>query len=428
MRFRTSGLSWLVFSEEDIHEARRFIDDLDTGDSTVDTLGFGRVLAEVSEILFPATTTLHRRLRYQIFVPALVWRIQRQRRVSDARLLLKQGEYALQSALIDSGETEGVIGRNRRDALKYWPSLLYWNATNKLQMFGKDPFSMEEVFGMLKEFGDHLVNDDKEDESQYSAAGSKTLSFDAEFQAIAESLFVKDSGKLHAPVTFELTKPEARYLKEKFQGLFPSSLTRHLLDKPASFIERQKSLFKLTTTRNTELNELVRQAERFSQFAMGATYAYRWVLCEHLRTQAKDNMDLEKRYATSRGHAEAHFSRWRKETRDLRGWKYSDLVSVASSFEVALVDDPLAAFEAEFTEASASGRSDVAVLESLRKPIRAREREIKRNSSRFENPNILIPKNVSSEDYGGSALFDYRWERVGKPNAFEIVKRIEGKP
>src|SRR5437016_5333336 len=116
MPAHSSALSWLVFNDSDIQVARRLIDDLDTSDSTIDALGLGVVLESLSDVFFPATSTLHRRIRYQIFIPALVWSLQKQKHISDARLALKKMEYKLQRALVDSGETLGVIGRTREES------------------------------------------------------------------------------------------------------------------------------------------------------------------------------------------------------------------------------------------------------------------------------------------------------------------------
>ena len=44
MPAQPSALSWLVFNDSDIEVARRLIDDLETSDATLDTLGFGRIL------------------------------------------------------------------------------------------------------------------------------------------------------------------------------------------------------------------------------------------------------------------------------------------------------------------------------------------------------------------------------------------------
>jgi hypothetical protein len=419
-----SGLSWLVFSDSDIQEARRLIDELDTTDSTVDTLGFALVLESVSEIFFPATTTLHRKIRYQIFVPALVWALVRQKDVADPRAALRKLEFELQRALVDAGETEGVIGRNRKEALKYWPSLLYWNSTNLLRLFGNEPLSMQDVFAILQERRDALINDDNEIEAHAVPNEAKSISFDSRFQAIAEALFVKKHATLQRPVGFSLTRPEADYLKRKVQELFPVSLSSYLLDRTSRAIERLDSPFELTATRSEKLNELVRQAELFSEFAMGATYAYRWALCEHLRVNAKDPASRD-RLAACRDRAEAHFARWRKESPNIKTWSYKKLTIAAAALDIALDNERLEALQGKISDAARLKGPVRQALEHLKKPIRDHERDIKANASRFENSNIAIPKNVFEKEYRGNTLFDYRW-RIGHDNALTIVRALEG--
>jgi hypothetical protein len=424
-----SALSWLVFKDSDIQVARRLIDDLDTSDATVDPLGFGVILESLSDVFFPATSILHRRIRYQIFIPALVWSLQQQERIPDARAALKKVEYELQRALVDSGETLGVIGRTRKEALKYWPSLLYWNATNTLRIFGQNTaYSMDEVFRILQERSETIFNDDKEAEHSASASGSRSITFDPEFEAIAEALIDKKSGKLRHRhrVNFHLTVPEARYLKKKFQHLFPTSLTSYLLDRTSRSLERLDSPFEITSGPNPELNELVRQAELFSRFAMGATYAYRWVLCEHLRIRAT-NATSKKDRATSRDHAEAHFTRWREESPQVLKWTYAELTRAADAFKIDLADSILNELQRQVLDAARFNGPVRQALDGLQTFIRGHEYQIKRHNSRFENPNVSIPKNIFAKDYGGSLRFDYRWERIAKSNALDIVRALEGR-
>lgn len=67
----SSSLNWITFKSEDVQKAREILKELGP-DSTVDSIGLGLPLEEISNILFPATSTLHTRLRYQLFVPAII--------------------------------------------------------------------------------------------------------------------------------------------------------------------------------------------------------------------------------------------------------------------------------------------------------------------------------------------------------------------
>src|SRR5690348_6714860 len=115
-----SGIFWITFNRSDIAIAKQFMDSL-KGDSTVDPLGLTRTMEAVSDILFPATSTLHKRIRYQIFVPAIILSIYRNKKRASPEHELARLEYQLQRTLMDSGEDQGVFGSSRGEALKYWP-------------------------------------------------------------------------------------------------------------------------------------------------------------------------------------------------------------------------------------------------------------------------------------------------------------------
>jgi Family of unknown function (DUF6361) len=93
---------WLTFNPSDIATAKQFMDSL-KGDNTVDVLGLTRTMEGVSDILFPATSTLQKRIRYQIFVPAIIQSMYRSKRRIKPEYELEQLEYLLQRTLIDSG-------------------------------------------------------------------------------------------------------------------------------------------------------------------------------------------------------------------------------------------------------------------------------------------------------------------------------------
>src|SRR5678816_2694587 len=130
------GIFWITFNPSDIATAKQFMDSL-KGDNTVDVLGLTRTMEAVSDILFPATSTLHKRIRYQIFVPAIILSIYRNKQRVKPENELARLEYQLQKTLIDSGEEYNVFGSSRGEALKYWPSTIYWASLNKLQLWGE---------------------------------------------------------------------------------------------------------------------------------------------------------------------------------------------------------------------------------------------------------------------------------------------------
>ena len=73
----SSSINWITFDTKDVQKAREMLKELGP-DSTVDSIGLGLPFEEISNILFPATSTLHTRLRYQIFVPGIMYKMGRQ--------------------------------------------------------------------------------------------------------------------------------------------------------------------------------------------------------------------------------------------------------------------------------------------------------------------------------------------------------------
>ena len=134
-----SSVNWVTFDTNDVQKAREILKDLGP-DSTVDSIGLGMPFEEISNIFFPATSTLHTRLRYQIFVPAIFYKMYIE---SDRRIIknpskrLYDLEVDLMNVLLKNDPDGGVVGRVAREGLKYWPSQTYWGAISSMKIFGK---------------------------------------------------------------------------------------------------------------------------------------------------------------------------------------------------------------------------------------------------------------------------------------------------
>lgn len=124
----TSRVAWLDHDDKQ-RKAMLEIVDLFREKDTVDDLGFGIVRDAISDTLFPGVSVLHTRPRYMlligwIYAGLLEDGISGQRAIDRGRRL----ELGLSQALLDAGETEGVIGRVAGKALKRLPSAAYWAA------------------------------------------------------------------------------------------------------------------------------------------------------------------------------------------------------------------------------------------------------------------------------------------------------------
>jgi hypothetical protein len=128
----SSAFAWLEQSEE---QRRRVLDvvDLFREHGTVDELGLGTIRDAMADILFPGTSNLMTRTCYYLFVPWLYQRLEVQK-ISSAEVAVKarREELKLIERLLESGETEGVIGRRARGGLKRLPSSIYWAGMKRL--------------------------------------------------------------------------------------------------------------------------------------------------------------------------------------------------------------------------------------------------------------------------------------------------------
>jgi len=127
-----STFAWLDQSEE---QRRRVLDvvDLFREQGTVDELGLGTIRDAMADILFPGTSNLMTRSCYYFFVPWIYQRLERQKvPSSEIAAKARREELKLIERLLESGETEGVIGRRARGGLKRLPSSVYWAGMKRL--------------------------------------------------------------------------------------------------------------------------------------------------------------------------------------------------------------------------------------------------------------------------------------------------------
>jgi len=123
----SSSLNWVDFAEEDRQRIREVLY-LFRDKEIVEELGIGTVRDAFSDIFFPGTSTLHTRAKYMLFVPWIfLIRERRQTPSNKIEEFSRWDEINLTTSLIDSGETDGVIGRRARERLKMLPSLMYWS-------------------------------------------------------------------------------------------------------------------------------------------------------------------------------------------------------------------------------------------------------------------------------------------------------------
>ena len=121
-----SVFAWL---DNDDAQQRKMavLKELSKDESTVDELGTGTIRDTIANALFPGTSVVQTRVRYLLFTAWLVRDMAGTQYPGDQGLsTLRSKEAKLIDALLASGETDGVIGRQARGRLKSMPSRAYW--------------------------------------------------------------------------------------------------------------------------------------------------------------------------------------------------------------------------------------------------------------------------------------------------------------
>lgn len=423
----TSQVNWLLLNEDDIRNARQVIAAAGP-ESTVDVLGLGTPVELISDLLFPGTSTLHTELRYVIFVPAIFYAIRENGGVPDAFGTLKRKEAELIKSLLNGGLKEGVIGRTRGESLKYWPSMTYWAGVNSYRAFGKSAYERSQILDALsvQSSKNELVSDEGD------TTGDTIFGFegDERMRAIALSIFNNPKKIIwDEKMDFRLRKIEAKFLRDQIVENHPESLYNDLLLKPKARLSGIDSLFQIKTA-SSVINELIQNASSYSQVSMGATYAYRWALCDHFESTRKDKI-LKAEWAAYREKNEELFEEWLLASKSLRSWRVKDLrEAVKAAFPKSLkrenpVDIAIERFCDEFLVAALGVGSAKKKLQSIKTLVKLREDKLKGNRSRFRDETIEIPENVRAKPDAEffNHLYDYRW-RWGRDNTISILEGL----
>ncbi len=378
------------------------------GDRTVDVLGLSRSMEAVSNILFPATSTLHKKIRYQIFVPSIFLAMYSRRGKFDAEKMLRELEYQLQRTLIDSGEKYSVFGSNRGEALKYWPSMIYWSSLNALKFFGETGLGRYEALEIIEERIKAIADKNQE----HSEIDPRVIVFPPEFEKIFERIF--PNGKIATHLGFNLTRDEAKFLKDRFLRYHPNSMTSYILNSSSQLSPNQE-LFKLKCPKNKKLSYLLDQSQNFSCAAMGANFAYRWALCQAKKIKSAEKINWE------------HLRHWLDNNRKkLSSWKFDDLITAANQIDQSFSEKGETSFLNNFIQlvfADKEGPRPQALSDLMRN----REEKIKgRHMSHFNNEKMQSAKNVLGKEEYQDWLFDYRWPQ-GRENLIDIFNGLKRK-
>jgi len=188
---------------------------------TRDELGIGVVRDAFADMLFPGTSTIQTRARYFLFIP-WVYRGLERKRVGSARIAAeaRKREVALTRAIVGSGDSRGVFGKQAGVGLKRFASSVYWQGlgTWGIRIF---PGSQDQYHRSLDAF------------YKLGEQGERTDDGEPVGEAVVQNwhggLPPEPAGFLESS-SLELSKRDAQYLRERIMASVPDTLLAFLVD------------------------------------------------------------------------------------------------------------------------------------------------------------------------------------------------------
>lgn len=266
-----STFTWLDHSDS---ERRRVLDAIEQfkETDTRDELGLGPLRDGFADLFFPGTSTIQTRARYFLFVPWIYQRIEKQGAVDRIAERVRKEEVKLMDALVASGETRGVIGRDSGAATKRLPSSLYW--------FGLYALGLRTIRGSQEQYHRRLaqplrhVRDVLRDDDGDSVDGPGARPWQPRLPPAPPDF--------PAGVSFTLSPTEAHYLAERIAIAAPKSLlaflVRHGRTLECSFPWAHPQLEEFPS----DVRDALRHAQLLAETMHGASLMYNLMLSEEL--------------------------------------------------------------------------------------------------------------------------------------------------
>lgn len=391
-----SSFTWLDYSDKD---RQKMLDILSTlkEHETRDELGIGVIRDAFADMFFPGTSTIQTRARYFLFVPWM-YRGLEEKKVLSSKIekRARDEEVQLIYALLDSDDTNGVIGKDAKKNLKRLPSSIYWQG---LEAWGIRlcPYSISDYHRSLDAF------------YRFSKDGSHSYEEEIDSRERRRNWHpglppVPDD--FPAKASFSLSFEEACYLKERVLTRWPNTMLAYLLD---SDMPQESVSFPWDHPICPDLPEPIRErilhARNFSEVINGASLLYNLMLAE----KASD-LGLQE-YGKVEGY-ENKLEIWADDLQtrkaDLDKWwdcnkRFWDIVSEQG----ARATWQTRSFITSWLQMALSSETAqrIAADESAKKLIHDRETHLKGNLARLDNLEALAKWSGDA----GTGRLRYRW-------------------
>ena len=387
-----SAFVWLDYSER---ERRKMLDvvDLFREHDTRDELGVGSVRDALADMLFPGTSTIMTRARYFLLVPWTYQRLERLRvRSAEMAARARQAELNLVEPIERSDDNDGNIGKVAKTALKRLPSSVYWQGLN---VWGIRSFNGAQV-QYHRSLDRYYV--------QLAQHGGRTSERDVEHDDLIAPNW--HAGLVAPPENFpkecslSLTRGEAEYLAERIRlspdcssSLLAALVTQRQRHDDVPFAWQHPHRAKLPP----RLREMLDHAQNFSEVMRGAPLLYNLMLAEQARRK-----ESVAKYRRS-------FGEWAKSIsardRVLAEWDRKRFWEIIHSVNPGITA-PTHEFINRWWDSALAGNAErLCDSPAARLLIRDRERRLKKNLARLDNPGA---QELWTGD-SGTSQFDFRW-------------------
>ena len=397
-----SEFVWLDYSER---ERRKMLDivDLFREHDTRDELGIGSVRDTFADLFFPGTSTIMTRARYFLLVPWTYQRLEKQRiRSEQIAERARRAETDLVEAIERSDDNDGNIGKVARTALKRLPSSVYWQG---LAVWGIRSFrgaqaqyhrSLDRHYAQLARHAGRATERDVEHDDLVVANWHAGLKQSGNEPGPG----IPPSPDFPGERSLRLTRREAEYLSERIR-LSPTSsgsllavlVAQRRRSAEVPFVWQHPFAGELPAN----LTETLDHARNFSEIMHGAPLLYNLILSEQAHRDegvTKYRKDFAK-WAQLLAQRARSFAEWKRR----RFW---ELVREANP----RITSPTNEFIDTWWDLALAG--DAAALRdnrTARALIRERERRLKKNLARIDNPRAQELWRGDS----GSAQLEFRW-------------------
>jgi hypothetical protein len=387
----SSTFGWVDFAEQD-RQSMADVIHLFRERDTRDELGLGSVRDAFANLLFPGTSTIQTRAKYMLFVPWIYLRHEKgQTSSKDIAQKARDDELKLIETLLDSDDTEGIIGKDARAKLQRLPSSVYWSG---LGMWGIRLFD-----GSQSQYHRYLDAFYRRRKEQY-----RQLRYDGE-PVTTGGGENWDPGLPKSPQDFlrqadlALTRKEAEYLHDRIvtncgQSLLAFLADRTILGEAVRFIWMHPELAQFPP----RLQLQVEHARNFSEVMHGAALLYNLLLSEK-SNQEKSTVEYRDRLVEWSEIVQARRAA-------LTRWNLRDFWETAVS-QGANIPLRTRHFVERWINLVLESENVIALStdKAAQSLIRDREVALKRNRARLQNQRALELWSGAA----GAGQLDYRW-------------------